>query len=172
MEQIYSNIGKKGIFFILCLTLLFTYCTPPKDHMATDLAAFVLMGDTAKVVNWRLIKRYDPYNGGQSYHFEPEQSKQLLLSSNGTFTEREGDYIQKGKWYLKNDKSAIAFYYLERNGQKLPKEEASQSKIYLIKKLSRDTMVLSWQGRHGMVEDYYIADSPSNKRLPLSPLSL
>lgn len=163
--------GYPVLLFALLLSL--GACQSGKGDLNTQLASTILLGDaTKKKIRWKWVQSYDPYNGGQIYRVKPGEVRYLIIVNDGTFEEIKDGKKSEGKWKLKSDKSSLALMYTEKDGETLPLETQRQVHMHQIRKLTRDTMILAWPGRHGYIEDLYVADrkdDPADEK-GLSPL--
>lgn len=110
--------------------------------------AYMLQNATA--AKWRFIKSYDPYNGGQTSTPPASNPIYLELFPNQTYKESDLHTVTQGKWYLNPDKNAVAFMPQPYKAEQKPEF------LYKIKKFTADSLIFSLQGRHGMVDKYYI----------------
>jgi len=123
----------------------------------------ILLGST-KIDStvWKLVKTYDPYNKGYTYWKDSSNYRHLALSSDGTFKEFDKENTGRGHWYLNKQQNKLAFTYQQRNGIQINESLQVISFRYLIDTIYEDTLVLSIQGRHGMVRQFY--KLPENSR--------
>jgi hypothetical protein len=144
------------LFLGLFLALTQTGCKQPPRALNTQKAASHLLGavDTS-VVTWQLVHRYDPYDGGKNYSFSDNPTF-LKLKADGSFSEEDQENLSSGRYYLNKDKSALALFYTDINGEKPPTAEEKPNYRHQIELFNEDSLVLQWQGRHGMVTDTWV----------------
>jgi len=110
---------------------------------------------------WRLVKKYDPYNKGYSYYYNDSSAFQYLtFLGDGTFKEYDKDNKSHGNWFLNKEKKKLALVYTIRNGIEIGESLQQIFFRYVIDSLYQDTLVLSIQGRHGMVKQFYLGPLP------------
>jgi hypothetical protein len=129
------------------------------NHSASLSALFAKAGEEKLV--WEKSMSFDPYNGGYYYPADSANRSFLIFASDGTFQEYDPFNYSKGNWYFNDDSTSLAFEYVVRNGTKvsLPSEESRRFSHRLLK-IRPDSMVLAWQGRHGWVEETWLAVQP------------
>lgn len=135
------------ITILLGLSLMAASCNKDGNDAlkASKAAKYLLSGQES--MTWQYIKMFDPYNGGNTIEAEAGNPRYLKLNNDGTFRKYDKLNDNKGKWYLNGTKDAIAFM-----------NEGSSEELrfgHKIKKFTKDELVLSWQGRHGMVDETY-----------------
>ena len=152
---------KYSVISLLLIALFFLFSAESCDRSATAVktikAASFLLGtkDTTTTVKWRKISRFDPYNEGQLRSYEDYKTT-LTLQGNGNYTEKDPENVTLGQYYLNKTKNAIAFVPLEINGQSQEKTDSPPLFRHEIVKFSADSLILEWQGRHGMVKEVYV----------------
>jgi len=145
------------------LTLNSCLNTKP-SAMGVEQAAVWMLGDTAKNrVRWILVQIYDPYQGGRITKLDTSDTRVLDLYRNGTFEIVEHEKSSIGRWYVKSDKSELAFVFYVKEGKEIPKPKRDITFTHQIRKFSQDSMILAWKGRHGFVEELYVADKLKKK---------
>ncbi|MEM9932107.1 MAG: hypothetical protein AAF824_00785 [Bacteroidota bacterium] len=156
----------KRLAIALCiLSVLAATCNGEKNAFLKQqkAASYFITESKKDSILWKLIQIYDPYSG--KIKLPEEEMKYLSIQKGGKYILHSLGGKQEGQWYLKKDKSAIAL---------IAKENVSNQADILfrhqIRKFSKDTMILAWQGRHGYVEELYVkAESiyyPTPKALP------
>lgn len=134
------------------------------DTMGLQQAATLILGDSLKMVRWKLIQTYDPYMGGRVTRQDSNNHRTLELYNNGSFKVFENELLGQGKWYVKSDKSAIAFVYKGENRETSSASDKEITFTHQIRKLTQDTMILAWQGRHGFIEELYVAQKAATNQ--------
>jgi len=148
-----------SIFLLSLLFFLFTAesCDRSAQALKTVKASSYLLGtkDTAAVISWQKCFRYDPYQGGQYQTYENYETL-ITLKTDGSYEEKNPENLTTGKYYLNKSKTAIAFVPKMVNGVEQPQQEGELLFRHEIIKFTADSMILAWQGRHGMVKDGYV----------------
>lgn len=148
-----------SVFALISLFFLFTAesCDRSAQALKTVKASSYLLGtrDTAAAVSWQKVFRYDPYEGGQYRTYE-DYLTTITLKTDGSYIEKNPENLTTGKYYLNKTKSAIAFVPEVVNGEEQEKTEEEPMFRHEIIKFSDDSLILAWQGRHGMVKDAYV----------------
>lgn len=119
-------------------------------------------------ITWKLVKTYDPYNKGYTILKDSTNYRYLRLMGDGSFNEFDAENKSRGKWYLNKEKSKLGFIYENRNGIEINEDLQNLFFRYHIDTIYKDTLILSIQGRHGMVRQYYQLPHPLS---PLDSLS-
>jgi hypothetical protein len=152
----------KSIFSIFILISLFFLLTAEScDRSGTALktvkASSYLLGtqDTAATMSWEKVFRFDPYNGG-NYHTYEKYETTITLKTDGSYEEKDPENFTTGKYYLNKTKTAIAFVPEIVNGQEQREMDEELMFRHEIIKFTEDSLILAWQGRHGMVKDGYV----------------
>ena len=109
----------------------------------------------ADSITWKLVKTYDPYNKGYTLLKDSTNYRYLRLMGDGSFREFDADNKSIGKWYLNKERSKLGFIYQNRNGIEINEDLQNLFFRYHIDTLYKDTLILSIQGRHGMVKQFY-----------------
>lgn len=132
----------------------------------------------ADSITWKLVKTYDPYNKGYTILKDSTNYRYLRLMGDGSFKEFDLDNKSRGKWYLNKERNKLGFIYQNRNGIEINEDLQNLFFRYHIDNLYKDTLILSIQGRHGMVKQFYQlphslvqSDSLSNDTLYLPEVS-
>ena len=155
-----------AIYFSIIL-LLFSCSEKSNQPLRGNKAATFMLGDdSAETVVWQLINTHDPYNGGVSYPQDPANPHYILLHKNGAFKEHDNANVSFGNWYLNKNKNRLALVYYIQNGISIPDEKQVIDYRYEVKKVSKDSLILGIQGRHGIVTQTYISttSAPDNIR--------
>lgn len=121
----------------------------------------ILGSKKADSVQWKLVKSYDPYHQGYTYLKDTNNYEYLTLSSDGTFRQYDKENKSKGSWYLNREKKKLAFVYTVRNGIEIGESLQDIYYRHNIDSIYEDTVVLSIQGRHGMVKYFYTCPPPT-----------
>ncbi len=131
--------------------------TPAK---AKKSANFLLGDKTSYNKTWRLVSRFDPYNGGNTQTYEAEKATFLTLERDGTFIQQNAENHEMGHYYLNKTKDAIALVIEKRVEGKdtMDIQQPSDELLFRhqIRTINADSLVLAWQGRHGYVLDTYL----------------
>ncbi len=154
-------------YIIIVLIFISIYSCDFRGYstMGLEQAASFILGDSLKMIRWKLVQTYDPYQGGRITKQDSINPRILEIYNNGTFKVYESDLIGRGKWYIKSDKSAIAFIYAGESGEVKPSKNQAIEFTHQIRRLTRDTMILAWQGRHGFIEELYVSQRKSPKQI-------
>lgn len=107
------------------------------------------------VGNWEWIKTYDPYQGGlYSY---PQDQRILRLRSNRTYEITDLGYHETGQWQVdaQDHMLAMTSQHVNAESTKNVRIRVGTKAHHHIKKISPKELILSRQGRHGMVLSYY-----------------
>ncbi len=143
----------------MILFFLFTAesCDRSAKSLKTVKAASFLLGtkDSTSTASWQKVSRFDPYNGGQFQSYEGNHSM-ITLYADGSYEEKDPENFITGKYYLNKTKSAIAFVPEKINDTVQDIAEGEPRFRHEIVKFSEDSLILAWQGRHGMVRDTYV----------------
>ena len=150
-------------FISLCISCILFFlltaesCDRSEKALKTVKAASYLLGsqDTTSAVSWQKVSRFDPYEGGKTHTYEKYPTV-MTLQANGIYTEKSPENFTKGRYFLNKTKTAIAFTPREINGKKQAPEAEEMLFRHEIVKFSEDSLILQWQGRHGMVRDTYV----------------
>ena len=126
-----------------------------KNLGKTEAAAWMLKDSSDQVIKWELCQVYDPYQGGQVMKVDSLFRKTIEIYRDGKFKINDRQALINGQWKLNLARTEILFVCKERNGVKLKQKDPLYRQISQIRKISRDTMILAWQGRHGYVEELY-----------------
>jgi len=145
------------IIVLLIIAALISCRNDRFNTMGLQQAATLILGDSLKMIRWKLSQTYDPYMGGRITRQDSDNPRILELYNNGTFKVYEDELLDRGKWYVKSDKSAIAFIYESENKETSSATDQEITFTHQIRKLTQDTMILAWQGRHGFIEELYVA---------------
>ncbi|RMG27831.1 MAG: hypothetical protein D6730_06345 [Bacteroidetes bacterium] len=152
---------KHWLFFLIILACWAWSCRQEHNQgLAYNRAELLFPGNVqADSLKWRLLYTYDPYNGGHTIYRDSLNPKYLVLARNGTFKSYDTLQSTQGRWYLNSEKTALALIDQRHTSKTAPTDPVLYR--HHIKKLTADSLILSWQGRHGMVEEVYIAERDS-----------
>lgn len=103
---------------------------------------------------WTLYRIVDPYNSG-TVTTPDAPPERLVFFRDGTFLQYDRWNHSEGRWYLQPADSRMALIYSLQNGQPVPTARRDSLFRYVVRCPAPDTLVLSIQGRHGMVEYFY-----------------
>ena len=124
--------------------------------MGKKAAQFILGDESAETIVWQLVSTKDPYDGGKYYPQDPANPHYILMHHNGAFKEHDNANVSFGNWYINQNKDRLALVYYIQNGISIPDEKQVLDYRYVIKKVTKDSLLLDIQGRHGMVTKAYI----------------
>lgn len=141
---------------LILMTLPFMGSQPATGgQQGNDLARLVYDLKHKKKLYWKLHHKYDPYQQGtilRSYH---PYAEKLILRADQSFASYDQDSKKEGKWELQKSQQGISFLTQRVNGRTL-RADYRRTVTYQVKSYSRSQLVLSWQGRHGMVDMVYV----------------
>ncbi|MEL6255487.1 MAG: hypothetical protein AAFR87_26010 [Bacteroidota bacterium] len=116
----------------------------------------ILLGSRkADSITWKLVKIYDPYSKGYTILKDSANYKYLRLMGDGSFNEFDIENKSHGRWYLNKERRKLGFIYSNRNGIDINTDLQNLFFRYHIDTIYKDTLILSIQGRHGMVKQFY-----------------
>lgn len=92
----------------------------------------------------------DEYQPGKTL---PYEEKKYRFDSDGTFYEKDGINIGKGKWKLNSDSTGVCWNYQVYNQKEYYNDECKDFR-YTIIELNKDSLKLAIDGRHGTA--YYM----------------
>lgn len=148
-----------SVFILISLFFLFTgeSCDRSGKALKTVKAASYLLGakDTTASASWQKVFRFDPYDGGQYRTYE-EYVTTITLKNDGSYEETNPENVTTGKYFLNKTKTAIAFVPQVVNGTEQEEMDTEMTFRHEILKFTSDSLILAWQGRHGMVQDGYV----------------
>ncbi len=157
------------LFSCLLWVLLIACNRNHQDVLKTQrAAAYLLQNAPADSIIWQLTNIFDPYQGGTHTPIDSLHPQFLVIHDDGTFTRHQQEQIDSGNWYMRRDKEAIALVS-DRSPEAAISSKTSFSFRYEIRKLSSDTMILAWQGRHGFVEELYVKKTNEQYRISQKP---
>ena len=115
---------------------------------------------------WIKVASYDPYdkiisNDGETSEFisnidTTKYRTEFLFKSNGEiFTDDNWNNKGHGRWTLNNDSTKIGIIYLKLNEQVNEDKPIKEYRMFVYK-LTIDSLIMGWQGRHGIVQEYYV----------------
>ena len=148
------------IICTIILSIPFVQCKRKawKNLKKTEAAAWMLKDSSDQVIKWGLCQVYDPYLGGKVIPVDSQSMKTLVIHRSGKFAiEEEGSSIH-GQWKLNQARTEILFISKEKNGVRVRQKDPMFHQISQVRKITKDTMILAWQGRHGYVEELYAKD--------------
>ena len=151
------------IICTIILSISFVKCKRKgwKNLKKTEAAAWMLKDSSEQVIKWGLCQVYDPYLGGQVMPVDSQSKKTLVIYRSGKFSIEEEDTSIHGQWKLNQAQTEILFVSKEKNGVKVRQRDPLYHQISQVRKITNDTMILAWQGRHGYVEELYSKDCPT-----------
>ena len=123
------------------------------QYAQSPIATLIEVIQDKKTVTWKLAHNYDPYRNGTVLRTSPEHPQFLQLSAKGTYLESKGKHEKVGHWYPQLSEQAIRFSCKKVDGKLL---DQAQVITYKVEAYTSDKLVLSWQGRHGRVEQVYL----------------
>ena len=100
---------------------------------------------------WRWRQTVDAYRGGTTLTPSDSALETLTFWTDGTYHHQKTGYTRTGQWAL--DEAARTLALTDQLQADLDQEDYRHK----IRKLNADTLVLAWQGRHGMVTELYQA---------------
>ena len=151
------------IICTIILSISFVTCKRKgwKNLKKTEAAAWMLKDSSEQVIKWGLCQIYDPYLGGQVMPVDSQSRKTLVIYRSGKFSIEEEDTSIHGQWKLNQARTEILFVSKEKNGVKVRQKDPLYHQISQVRKITKDTMILAWQGRHGYVEELYSKGCPT-----------
>ncbi|MEM6346313.1 MAG: hypothetical protein AAF927_20660 [Bacteroidota bacterium] len=137
---------------ILGLSLI---CTLTAGTMTPSSPIHTLLRDLLKAdsLSWQLVEQYDPYQGGHTLRTSQAQRPELTLKALGGFKELSADPVREGKWIVDLEEKTIHFVYTRIDGRLV--ENPIAGPTYTVKSYDEALLVLTQQGRHGLVELHY-----------------
>ena len=116
--------------------------------------------------NWIKVASYDPYDKIISQKRDTSNfisridtakyKSSFLFKSNGeVFSNDNWNNKGIGKWKWNSDSTKIGINYLKLNEQVYEDKPISEYQMYIYK-LKKDSLIMGWQGRHGIVQEYYV----------------
>ncbi len=121
---------------------------------------------------WIKVAIYDPYdkiisNKPDTSNFisridTSKYKSSFLFKNNGEFfTDDTWNNNGMGKWKWNMDSTKIGMIYLKLNEQINEDKPISEYRMYVYK-LTEDSLIMGWQGRHGIVQEYYVPIAITN----------
>ncbi|MEL6592326.1 MAG: hypothetical protein AAFP02_04180 [Bacteroidota bacterium] len=140
----------RNIILGMSLALILT-----SGKMEVSSPLHTLLRDLLKAdsISWQLVEQYDPYQGGHTQRITKGTRPKLTLKALGGFKELSSDPVREGKWIVDLQERTIQFVYTRIGGQLV--QEPILGPIYQVKSYNREDLILTHQGRHGMVELHY-----------------
>ncbi|MFK7926080.1 MAG: hypothetical protein AB8H47_29300 [Bacteroidia bacterium] len=125
--------------------------------METSSPIHTLLRDLVKAdsISWQLVEQYDPYHGGHTQRTSQKTRPELTLKALGGFKELSADPVREGEWIVDINEKTIHFVYTRIDGRLVNKP--IEGPTYTVKSYDEALLVLTQQGRHGMVELRYQA---------------
>lgn len=101
---------------------------------------------------------YDPYDNGHFYYGDAKNPEVLELATDGKFHAYDSAQQSFGIWFINPSDSSFFLQYEVRNDRLITKENFAESQRhqYVLRKMSKDTLILETQGRHGMLVLTYL----------------
>jgi hypothetical protein len=156
--------------------LLFTAatCQEVSDKaLGKRKAARVLMQFAAEdTLTWRLVQVYDPYQQNTYSPGDEGNPSFLRITRKGKFAEYDTLNYREGRWFLDTTRTKIRLAYTHENKTKIERADRDPYFRFQLVKLTKDSLVLGVQGRHGIVERTYLLERPpalSSDSLSLMP---
>ncbi|MEL7534390.1 MAG: hypothetical protein AAFN10_24000 [Bacteroidota bacterium] len=137
-----------GLVLVFLLTAGTTVSSSPIHTLLRDL----LKADS---ISWQLVEQYDPYQGGHTLRSAQSQRSKLTLKALGGFKELSADPVREGKWIVDLQEKTIHFVYTRIDGRLV--DDPIAGPTYTVKSYDEALLVLTQQGRHGLVELHYEA---------------
>lgn len=109
--------------------------------------------DEHKKISWKLVHNIDPYSNGKLIKANTDNPQFLILKESGAFAIFDFDQKRKGEFLLNPEEEKITFLCQEVNGEKLRGEPVKLN--FSIEAYDEEKLILSWQGRHGLVKMVY-----------------
>ena len=124
----------------------------------SDIARSWMKDRPDSVVMWMRHSTFDPYEKGHAYPADEGNPEYLELAQNGIFHEHDSVNQSFGQWFINSVDSSLSLRYEIRNGQLITPDVAPRSgrHVYVLRKMSSDSLILETQGRHGMLVITYV----------------
>lgn len=160
-------MNKLVLTALSCLFLLYLSCKRTYTYLDTQQAAsaYILGDSNKKMVVWRRVKTFDPYEGGRTNTYDSSKQEILEIHADGKFLKRQPNRMSEGNWKLESNRSILVLFCTHINHKAVVEGSGGSKEVFTLRKLSRDTMILAWTGRHGMVEDLYVNRESKPKTL-------
>ena len=143
-----------------------------KYILTTCICIFILSNLHSQVITnylfqkWIKVAIYDPYdkiisNKPDTSDFisriDTSKYKSAFLFKNNAefFTDDTWNNKGIGKWKWNMDSTKIGMIYLKLNEQIIEDRPISEYRMYVYK-LTEDSLIMGWQGGHGIVQEYYV----------------
>ena len=121
--------------------------------------------DTTLCRVWRWERTLDAYRGGTSLAPESNRPEYLVFKEDGTWEKQSEEYQTRGSWQWNEPRTHLAMVDGAR-GQKASFREGDFR--HRVSKLNSDSLILTWRGRHGDVNELYLAEDLSAMHDPAS----
>lgn len=163
----YLLIGIGGLMAIGATIWFFQKAPLPEDtDQQPSLAAARRLAprEDSLCKTWLWLGMEDDYKKGDFQAADSTHPKWLQLNCNGSFRRFTPHLMETGQWRRHDSLNLIA---LQTDPQ--PVRWDPDSYRHKIEKLTSDTLILAWQGRHGWVRDWYRSTSAADS-IPVHPL--
>ena len=134
-----------------------------------EASAWMIQDSSKQVIRWGLCQIYDPYQGGRISKADSFSQKILEMGRDGKFSLLVSRELSKGDWRLNRARTEIQFRFKTKNGVKVSRSDPTYQMVSQVRKITRDTMILAWQGRHGWVEELYSKNCLHKSTQKISP---
>lgn len=147
----------KYLICILILSSSILGCNSSSpDSLSNRKAGRLIFGqEKGAMVKWRLLKTYDPYDGGYVIPAESNNPRFLTFFRDGRFLEYDNRNYNDGGYLIHDSKKSMALIYDIQNGFRVPPHRKDSLFRYQFLLQSEDSLKLGIMGRHGLVEKTY-----------------
>jgi len=105
---------------------------------------------------WIKVASGDPYNGTDISPIDTIKYKSTTqFLPNGSFFTIDNWNHKTGKWKWNDDSTKIGMYHTRINEDVIDDKPNSEVNMIIIK-LTKDSLILGWQGPHGIVREIYV----------------
>ena len=136
-------------------SLLFVVLVAAKSPATNANALRKLVEDVSQrgKLSWKLAYNYDPYAEGVVMRTSPNRPCTLRMTAEGRYERITDQQKQVGRWEIDRENNLLTFICEEVNGKAL----VDQASVHYLEvsSYSQGVMILTWQGRHGAVEEVY-----------------